>query len=213
MKKIMTSGAEGETTRGEGSKPRVRDRIFGTACELFYRQGIRAVGVDAIACEAGTNKMSFYRSFPSKDELVAEYLRDAERKFWLWWDNVVAQFPDDPRAQTQALFDTYAQSVCISDKDRGCAMANAAVELRDSAHPGMSVVRAHKSEIRRRFQDMARRMAAREPEVLGDALTMLMQGAYNSRLIFPDGQGPAASVAKAARTLIEAYLRPAAPLV
>ncbi|HWW21443.1 MAG TPA: helix-turn-helix domain-containing protein, partial [Steroidobacteraceae bacterium] len=55
---------------GSHAKPRVRDRIFDTACELFYRHGIRAVGVDAIASEAGTNKMSFYRNFASKDELV-----------------------------------------------------------------------------------------------------------------------------------------------
>ena len=62
--------------KAEPGKPRVRDRIFRTACDLFYRHGIRAVGVDTIATEAGTNKMSFYRSFESKDVLVAEYLRD-----------------------------------------------------------------------------------------------------------------------------------------
>ena len=72
-------------------RPRVRDRIFETACALFYRHGIRAVGVDAIASEAGTNKMSFYRSFASKDELVnalrarafrwiEQSMRDADRK-------------------------------------------------------------------------------------------------------------------------------------
>ena len=69
------------------AKPRVRERIFRTACELFYQRGIRAVGVDSIACEAGTNKMSFYRNFASKDELVAEYLRDEEREGWAWWEN------------------------------------------------------------------------------------------------------------------------------
>ena len=51
-----------------GGKARVRDRIFETACELFYRHGIHGVGVDAIAAEAGSNTMSFYRSFESKDE-------------------------------------------------------------------------------------------------------------------------------------------------
>ena len=59
----------------ESPKLRVRDRIMQTASDLFYCRGIRAVGVDTIASEAGTNKMSFYRSFASKDELVAEYLR------------------------------------------------------------------------------------------------------------------------------------------
>ncbi len=74
----------------EHPKPRVRDRIFEVACELFYRHGIRAVGVDAIASEAGTNKMSFYRSFASKDQLVAEYLREQEREGWEWWDEIMA---------------------------------------------------------------------------------------------------------------------------
>ena len=60
------------------------------ARELFYCRGIRAVGVDTIASEAGTNKMSFYRSFASKDELVAEYLRGEEREGWRWWDDTVA---------------------------------------------------------------------------------------------------------------------------
>ena len=76
-------------------KPRVRDRIFETACELFYRHGIRAVGVDTIATEAGTNKMSFYRSWASKDELVAEYLLNEEREGWVWWDEIMAAHPND----------------------------------------------------------------------------------------------------------------------
>jgi AcrR family transcriptional regulator len=63
-------------------KSRVRDRIMQTAIDLFYRLGIRAVGVDAIANGAGTNKTSFYRNFASKDELVVEYLRGEERDRW-----------------------------------------------------------------------------------------------------------------------------------
>src|SRR6202167_6637666 len=84
------------TTAG---KTRVRDRIFETACELFYKHGIRDVGVDTIATEAGTNKMSFYRSFASKDELVAEYLRNEEREGWAWWDDTVAAHAGNPRLQ------------------------------------------------------------------------------------------------------------------
>src|SRR5271170_6957992 len=86
-------------------KSRVRDRIMRTASDLFYRRGIRAVGVDTIASEAGTNKMSFYRSFASKDELVAEYLRAEEREAWRWWDETVAQHAGDPRAKIESLFD------------------------------------------------------------------------------------------------------------
>src|ERR1700734_3632904 len=87
-----------------GAKSRVRDRIFETACELFYRHGIHGVGVDAIAAEAGSNKMSFYRSFASKDALVVEYLREQERGFWVRWEATVAQHPGDPRRQIEAIF-------------------------------------------------------------------------------------------------------------
>lgn len=207
MKKIPTSvGADDAPIADNPCRTRVKDRIFDTACELFYRQGIRAVGVDAIANEAGTNKMSFYRSFPSKDELVAEYLRDSERRFWDWWDAVVAPHAGDPRRQAEVLFEAMINKPC-ENNDRGCAMANAAVEIREEEHPGLIVVRDHKIEIRRRFRRLAREMGARDPEVLGDGLTLLLQGCYSSRLIFPGKTGPAANAARAARTLIQAHLR------
>src|SRR5580693_5406839 len=97
--------AAGQEADSAAAKPRVRDRIFDTASELFYRHGIRAVGVDAIACEAGTNKMSFYRSFASKDELVSEYLRDQQREFWDWWNTTLAPHAGNPRRQIEALFE------------------------------------------------------------------------------------------------------------
>src|SRR5580704_2897917 len=89
----------------DAAKPRVRDRIFKTACDLFYRHGIRAVGVDTVASAARTNKMSFYRSFASKDELVAQYLREEVREGWEWWDALVAPHAGNARAQVEALFD------------------------------------------------------------------------------------------------------------
>jgi AcrR family transcriptional regulator len=188
----------------EHPKPRVRDRIFETACELFYRHGIRAVGVDTIASEAGTNKMSFYRSWPSKDELVAEYLRNEEREGWEWWDEMMAPYAGDPRKQVEALFDAHSKETCKMDS-RGCPMANAAVEIPEPDHPARVVVEHYKTEMRRRFRKLAREMGAREAEVLGDALMLLWEGSYLTRLTFQCQHGPAHNAAKAARTLIAAY--------
>lgn len=185
------------------AKPRVRDRIFDTACELFYRHGIRAVGIDAIVGAAGTNKMSFYRSFPSKDELVADYLRHKDSHFWLWWDEVVAAHQGSPRQQVEALFDAHVSKTC-SKESRGCGLANAAVEIVEEDHPGRAVVVSHKSEIRRRFRALATAMKARDPEQLGDALMLLMEGGYLARLTFPKG-GPVTSALVAARTLMDAH--------
>src|SRR5580704_15501779 len=109
----------------KSGKSRVRDRIFETACDLFYRHGIHGVGVDAIAAEAGSNKMSFYRSFASKDALVTEYLRQQEHDYWVWWETAVSRFPEDPRRQVEALFEAQIE-FSETAGCRGCALGNAA---------------------------------------------------------------------------------------
>ena len=184
-------------------KLRVRDRIMQTASDLFYSRGIRAVGVDTIATEAGTNKMSFYRSFASKDELVAEYLDRKSNEFWIWWDGIVSAHEGDARRQIGALFDAFVTSVCFADS-RGCALANAAVEITEPDHPARPIVEQYKAEMRRRFRQLAHEMGAREPDSLGDALMLLWEGSYLTLLTL--GQhGPVQGPGKAARALIAAY--------
>jgi AcrR family transcriptional regulator len=194
-----------QETETAGVRPRVRDRIFDTACDLFYRHGIRSVGVDAIAAEAGTNKMSFYRSFASKDDLVAEYLREQQRGFWEHWDAAVGAHPGNPRRQIEALFE--AHLVTVKDKScRGCALGNAAAEIADDEDVLSELVRDFKKEVRRRLRKMAHEMAARDPDALGDALMLLMDGAYFTRLVFPGNSGPIAALMPAVRALIASQL-------
>ncbi|HET7778523.1 MAG TPA: TetR/AcrR family transcriptional regulator [Nevskia sp.] len=209
----VKSGVEVEKVE-LGAKPRVRDRIFETASDLFYRHGIRAVGVDAIASEAGTNKMSFYRAFPSKDDLVAEYLHDQEREYFSWWDQSIAAHAGNPRRQIEALFDSYLDMARPQPKgdcggcktSRGCALGNAAVEITEGNELLGGIVHEYKTEIRRRLRKLARDAGAREPDTLGDALMLLMEGGYYSRLTFPQNSGPIAAITKAARTLVDAAI-------
>jgi AcrR family transcriptional regulator len=197
--------AGGAPTESAAARPRVRDRIFDTACELFYRHGIRSVGVDAIAAEAGTNKMSFYRSFPSKDELVAQYLREQQREVWEHWDAAIATHPGNPRRQLEALFE--AHLVTVEDKAcRGCALGNAAVEIADEDDVLSKLVRQFKKEVRSRLRKLAHEMHARDPDALGDALMLLMDGSYFTRLVFPGNSGPVAALMPAVRVLIESQL-------
>ena len=189
------------------AKSRVRDRIFETACELFYQHGIHGVGVDEIAAEAGSNKMSFYRSFASKDALVTEYLREQEREYWAWWDATVAPYPGDPRRQVEALFEAQLE-VAMTNKCRGCALGNAAAEISDDEDDLSTLVRAYKEKVRRRLHAMAGAMGARDPERLGDALMLLLDGGYFTRLIFPLGSGPISAALHAVRTLVDAHLPP-----
>src|SRR5262249_43935745 len=118
-----------------------RERILAAAGDLFYRQGIRAVGVEAIAEAAGTNKMTLYRHFDSKDELVAEYLRCLAAKSEEGWTRLAAQHPGDARGQLRAWLREMADHVGATDA-RGCALANAAVELPERDHPARRVIEA-----------------------------------------------------------------------
>ncbi len=185
-------------------KLRVHDRIMQTARDLFYRRGIRAVGVDTIACEAGTNKMSFYRCFASKDALVAEYLRGQEHEAWKWWDETVAAHSGDARAQIESLFDAQRRKACAVES-RGCALANAAVEIAEPSHPARAVVEGFKAELRRRFRELAHATGARDADALGDSLMLLWEGSYFTKLTFGGDHGPAENAAKAARALVGAH--------
>jgi AcrR family transcriptional regulator len=199
------SRSDAELAAIPGAKSRVRDRIFETACDLFYRHGIHGVGVDAIAAEAGSNKMSFYRSFASKDALVTEYLREQEREYWAWWDAAVGRYPDNPRLQVEALFEAQF-AVAMSSDCRGCALGNAAAEISDDEDALSTLVRAYKEKVRKRLQAMAQAMGARDPETLGDALMLLLDGGYFTRLVFPLGSGPICAALPAVRALIDAHL-------
>src|SRR6266576_2119009 len=103
-------------TRDNDERSPARDRILAATSDLFYRHGIRAVGVEAIAEAAGTNKMTLYRHFQSKDELVAEYLRQSAKTADACWDQLEKLHPGDGLAQLGAWFREVAEHVADSDQ-------------------------------------------------------------------------------------------------
>lgn len=190
----------------DGSAKSARARILKAAAELFYRDGIRAVGVDAVIARSGVAKMSLYRNFSGKDELVAAFLEDFDRVYWDWWDRVTARHPDDPRAQIRALFTALGKRT-TSPGYRGCPFINTAVEFPEPDHPGHAVARANKRELRERLRGLANAVGAIDPELLADQLLLVMDGAYTSgQTLGADGVGQAA--AAAADALVEAACRP-----
>jgi AcrR family transcriptional regulator len=178
-----------------------RDRLFCAAINLFYRNGIRAVSVDAIAAEAGTTKVTFYRVFESKDDLIVQVLEEQSRRFWEWWDGVIAEFPGQPRKQIEELIARFRDEIIGDDACRGCAVANAAVEIEED-HPARAVIKKHKLEIAQRLRDLCREMGAKQPDVLGDALSLLYSGAFSARLAY-DGREQIATVSAAAAALLD----------
>lgn len=194
-----------ESIQKPASQKPARDRIFNAAKELFYLHGIHAVGVEGIAEHAGTTKMSLYRNFESKDELVAECLRDHKRDFWAWWESVVKPLEGDPKAQLLAIVDAFLEYEC-DEKSRGCPLANAIVEIHEPQHPGRAVILEHKSEMRRRLRQLCHEMRAADADQLGDALMLLIEGAYVCRLTFRTAHGPTDVLPEVVRTLIDCQL-------
>lgn len=170
------------------TKSRPRDRIIATARELFRKHGIRGVGVDTIAEAAGTNKMTLYRHFGSKDELIVACLHDLARQAEAKWASLEAMHPDDPLARLHAWIAIGA--VCAVARDRGCDFANIAVELAEEDHPAREVIAAFKRVQRERLVGLCREAGAATPDLLADTLFLLIEGARVSRQSTgPDGPG------------------------
>ena len=157
-------------------------RILEVASELFYRQGIHAVGVDTIAAESGVTKRTLYDRYGSKDQLVAVYLQARHQR---WWTRMEQRLQQEPQAPVLALFDSY-----VGDSEatgRGCAFLNAAAEL-SVEHPAYRVVRAHKHAVLDRLVDLLHDGTADRGSAvaLAQEIYLLLEGAIAHRGIDGD---------------------------
>jgi AcrR family transcriptional regulator len=182
-----------------------RDRILAAARELFYRLGIRAVGVEAIAEAAGTNKMTLYRHFASKDDLVAACLTQIAQEDEARWQALAAAHGGDAQAQLLGWL-TQLREKMMAAGERGCPFANAAVELPDKEHPARRIIEAHKLARRDSIVDLCRSGGLREPERLADEIFLLIEGA-NVCLQSMGPSGPATHFVSMAQALIADHQR------
>ncbi|HEY9552005.1 TetR/AcrR family transcriptional regulator [Allosphingosinicella sp.] len=181
----------------------MRDRILETASALFYRNGVRAVGVDLIVRESGIAKTSLYRHFATKDVLVAAFLKEEDGDFWRHWDAVAAKHFDDPAVELDAHLEWIGARLRRPGY-RGCPQLNVAAEFADPQHPARRVAVAHKEEMRRRLTSIAGRMGLPRPEEVGAELALVFDGAFMSA---PLGGGE--RIAATLKTSVEALLKAA----
>lgn len=187
-------------------KKTAASKIFDAARELFYRRGIRAVGVDEIVCEAGVTKPSLYRAFKSKDDLIAACLRESQREGREAIREVLEGAGRDPRMRMDALLRHYADKLSQPDF-RGCPMSNVAVELTEPGHPGREVVEECKTEMRARLVELSRDLGVADAGALADGLILIIEGAIATHHVF-GSQGPAHAMLATCNALIEARLKP-----
>jgi AcrR family transcriptional regulator len=179
----------GRTREASGA----RQRILETADRLFYQEGVRAVGIDRIIAEAEVAKMSLYKHFPSKDELILAVLRYREAEFQTSFEAALNRhtktLKDPLRAFFAALKDWFA-----STGFRGCAFINAAVELADVNHPGYAFVRGHKQRFAEFLRGVVEQRIGKAAAKVAPAVGLLVEGAIVSAVI--QGSPETADVAR-----------------
>jgi AcrR family transcriptional regulator len=153
-----------------------RDRILETAYDLFSRHGIRAVGVDRIVAESGVAKMSLYRHFPSKDDLVLSFLQEREQRWTKDWLRAEAERRGDTAAERMlAIFDVFGEWFVIDDFE-GCSFINVLLEFDDRNHRVHQATVGYLRNIRTFLRELATEAGASDPEALAHQWHILMKG-------------------------------------
>lgn len=156
----------------------MRERILAAADDLFRRQGIRGVGVEAIAEAAGTNKMTLYRYFESKDELIAEWVRGIVAKKETEWDELSAAHRGDPQGLLKAWSRRLASKLADME-GRGSTIHNAIAELPEQDHPARRVLQSYKQREHKRVRRLCEEAGFQNPEMAANLFYLMLEGAMN----------------------------------
>lgn len=198
---MRTGPYEDRVTPQRESPARTNVRILNSAARLFYRKGIRAVSVDEVAAGASVTKVTVYKHFRAKDDLLAACLHALDERFFAWFVGEVEASSPDPSQRLLAVFDVLDKWFARRDF-RGCAFINATVELADATHPAHDAVMAHKTRCRRYFQELAEAAGLPGADALSDQWMLLSEGATITALVEGD-----LAAARKARAGAEAMLR------
>jgi AcrR family transcriptional regulator len=156
----------------------VRARILVAAGNLFHTQGIRGIGVEAIAEAAGTNKMTLYRYFVSKDELIAEWVKGIVAHKDEEWQDLSEKHRGDPRGQLLDWSQRVAAKLAAMES-RGSTLANALAELPEPDHPARRAIQAYKVREHKRVLRLCRDAGFQDPELAANLFYLLLEGATN----------------------------------
>jgi AcrR family transcriptional regulator len=154
-----------------------REDVVAAATRLFYRQGIRSVGVDTIAESAGVSKMTLYNHFPSKDDLALAYLRRRDEGVHRFIEGRVVELAPDPRERPLAVFDAFAEQLQRDDY-RGCHLINAMVEFPERDHPTRQMALDLNDAWRAYLARLIRAADMPDAQVIAEHFFLLLEGAF-----------------------------------
>ena len=183
-----------------------QQKILDIAGDLFFRQGFRAVGIDTIVKATGMAKMTLYRHFPSKSDLILAYLEQVNQLMLEWIDEAIQPYEGQPREQLLAIF-AALQKLVISPQCHGCAFLITSAEFPELDSPGHRVALEHKLAVLGQFENLARQAGAPQPHELANQLLLLMDGGFSAARMFGI-ENPGSCLASAAKILIDTQIPP-----
>jgi AcrR family transcriptional regulator len=178
------------------------ERIIAIASGLFETRGIQASGVDTIIAEAGIAKATLYKYFPSKNLLITAYLRDKSDKFYDWINTRLASKKTNSIEILITLCELVEQWISTPEF-HGLPFHIASVEFPDPEHPINQYSAVLAVELQGYLSKIAEVAGAKDPQALGQQLTILFEGAALVERLSP-GSGAANRAKNAAITLIKA---------
>jgi AcrR family transcriptional regulator len=165
-----------------GTVSEARTRLLNTATRIFYAEGIHSVGIDRIVAEAQVTRATLYRHFPSKEDLVLAYLKQADQGIRGQVAAAVASSPS-PTEQVRAVATSITDGI-QSAGFRGCAFLNAAAEYSDPAHPIHQAVLAHRQWFLTTVTDLLAHTSDKPADAAGRHFIMLRDGAMAAGCLF-----------------------------
>ncbi len=178
-----------------------REHLLDTALELFYRDGFHATGIDRIVAEAGVAKMTLYKHFKSKDELILAALRRRDERFRNWFMRAVERRAATPRGRLLAVFDALGEWAA-GEAFSGCMFINAAAEFERADDPIHAAAAEHKRLVLAYLRELAAAAGAADPDSLARQLFLLEEGAIVAAYVVGD-TGAHADAKAAAEVLLE----------
>ena len=184
-----------------GNEKPAHEKIVDAANSLFYREGIRAVSVDAVAEKAGVTKKTLYYHFKSKDDLVAEYLASRDQPNLKLYEKWYETADGDMADRIEAIFQNLARSA-RHPKWKGCGFLRTAAELANlPGHPAMKIGAEHKKKFERWLAVRLAEDGMAEPDATARQIVLLMDGAFSTMLVHRDA-AYAEEAGRAARAII-----------
>jgi AcrR family transcriptional regulator len=194
-------------TTTSGPTQGARQRILETALKLFYAEGVRAVGIDRIIAESGVAKMSFYRHFPSKADLVCAFLEERHRRWMAWFQKRFEVHSEKRRPELPVAADVLREWF-LSKDFRGCAFINILAETTQTDTRERAIARSHKEELLLFLETVARADGASRPRTTARLALMAIEGAIVRAEMTGDATAPASDCRQLLRMLAGASHHP-----